>query len=771
MYGNFTEEAQNILVKAKEEMQNLKHPYIGTEHLVLSILKHDINIQEKIRNYNLNYTIFKKEIEKILGKGTEKNPIFLYTPLLKKIINLAIMDSKENNDGLVTPEHLFTSLLEEKEGVAIRIMVSLNIDINEMYEEFSKGLIKKQKPKKTKKLLIEELGINLNEKAKNNEVDPVIDREEEIKRIEEILCRRTKNNPILVGKAGVGKTAIVEALAQKIVNNGIPKYLKNKKIISLDMATTVAGTKYRGEFEERMKKVITEIENNDDIILFIDEIHTLVGAGGAEGAIDASNIIKPALARGKLRCIGATTQEEYKKFIEKDSALERRFQKVIVEQPDIKKTENILNKLKPIYEKFHHVIIPDELISKIVQLSEKYIYDRSQPDKAIDIMDEVCSKVSIKQTTTNKQIIEIEKEIIKTSQLKNSYIIENNIEKAYDYRKKEVKLKEKLTKLTQSMTNKEKIVTIKDIANVINIKTQIPVYEILKDNQKSIKELNDRLTSNIIGQEKAIDNLIKISKRIKLGYEKENKCYSFLFVGPSGTGKTKLAKLYAENLIGSKKIIRLDMSEYSDSTSINKITGSSPGYVGYNDYKNVLQEIKNNPHSIILLDEIEKAHPKVIDLFYQILDEGLIKDSKGDTIKFDNTIIIATSNIGFEKNSIGFTKEKENQIMRQLKEYLSIPFINRIDNVVVFNHLTKENIIKIIKNKIIKLKEKYQDVKIDIDKSVINEIVELTNYQEFGARKIDKIIKNNLENIIIDALIENQKQIIIKTIRLKENII
>ena len=431
MFGNFSEEAQNILVKAKLEMLELKHPYIGTEHLVLSMLNHSEKIKEKLSSYHLDYEIFKKEIIKVLGIGEKDDSLFLYTPLLKKVINSAILDSKDNNDGLVTTEHLFSSLLEEGEGVAIRIFLSMGIDINAMYEEFATSLIKKAKPKKNRKLLIEELGINLNEKVMSNLTDPVIDREKEIERILEILCRRTKNNPILIGNAGVGKTAIVEELAKRIVTNEVPDYLKNKKIISLDMATTVAGTKYRGEFEERMRKILNEIETNDDIILFIDEIHTLVGAGGAEGAIDASNILKPALARGHLRCIGATTVEEYKKFIEKDKALERRFQKVNIEEPSYEKTLEILTKLKPIYEKFHNVILPPELLDEIVKLSAKYIYDRSEPDKSIDIMDEACSKVSIKETKIDKEITSLELEVDKLAKLKNSYIIENNIDKDF----------------------------------------------------------------------------------------------------------------------------------------------------------------------------------------------------------------------------------------------------------------------------------------------------------------------------------------------------
>lgn len=770
MFGNFSEEAQNILVKAKLEMLELKHPYIGTEHLVLSMLSHSKKIKEKLSSYHLDYEIFKKEIIKVLGIGEENNSLFLYTPLLKKIINSAILDSKDNNDGVVTTEHLFSSLLEEGEGVAIRIFLSMGIDINAMYAEFATSLVKKVKPKKNRKLLIEELGINLNEKAKNNLTDPVIDRDKEIERVLEILCRRTKNNPILIGNAGVGKTAIVEELAKRIVTNEVPDYLKNKKIISLDMATTVAGTKYRGEFEERMKKILNEIETNDDIILFIDEIHTLVGAGGAEGAIDASNILKPALARGHLRCIGATTVEEYKKFIEKDKALERRFQKVNIEEPSYEKTLEILTKLKPIYEKFHKVILQPELLEDIVKLSAKYIYDRSEPDKSIDIMDEVCSRVSIKETKIDKEITSLELEIDKLDKLKNSYIIENNIDKAYTYRKKEIVLQEKLNNLMLNINRNNKIVTIKDVANVIHTKTQIPVYEILKDDAKVVKNIEKQLRDSIVGQDEAIKNLIDITKRIKFGYKSDNKCISFLFVGPSGTGKTALSKIYANLLVGGKNLIRLDMSEYADVTSVNKIVGSAPGYVGYDDNKNILDEIRNKPYSVILLDEIEKAHPQVINLFYQILDDGLIKDSKGNTIKFNNNIIIMTSNIGYEKNNVGFNNKVESTVLNELKNELSLPFVNRIDNIILFNHLTEENIRNIIKNKINVLKKKYANVTIKIGKNAVNEIVELSNYYDFGARKVDKIIKSRLENVIIDSILDNKSTVFITSLKKKQSI-
>ena len=761
MIGNFNEEAQRILVKAKEEMQELNHPYVGTEHLVLSILKSKTNLSSRLKNYELTYDKFKKEIIKVVGTGSKKSECFLYTPLFKKVIENAIVNSKDNNNGEVTTEHLFSSLLEEGEGIAIRILIGMGIDVEELYDEFNGRLIKKNN-RRNKKLLVEDLGTNLTEKAKNNELDPVIDRENIVNRLIEILCRRTKNNPILIGKAGVGKTAIVEELARLIEKEQVPNKISNKKIISLDMASAVSGTKYRGEFEERMKKIIKELEDNDDIILFIDEIHTLVGAGGAEGAIDASNILKPALARGKIRCIGATTYDEYKKFIEKDSALDRRFQKITVNEPSLSETKDILSKLKPIYEKYHHVKIDNKIVESIIDLSEKYIYDRSRPDKCIDILDEVCSKVSIKENKQTKDIKKIKETLKKINKEKNSLIIENNIEKAYQYRKEETNLTTTLNELETNYKLDIKEVTMEDIAIVINNKTNIPIYEILGDNSKTIKTIEDNLKKEIIGQDEAIDKLMKITKKIKLGY-KDNKVNSLLFVGASGVGKTMLSKLFANYTVGLDNFIRLDMSEYSDATSINKIMGSSPGYVGYDDNKNILEEIRNKPNAIILLDEIEKAHPLVINLLYQILDYGKIKDSKGNIIRFDNNIIIMTSNIGYNENKVGFNELNKNNIINSLKNELSVSFINRIDDIIIFNNLSEEIISKIIKNKINNIKNKYKDkIKVLISNKVINDIVTESNYNIFGARRIDKIISNKIENNIIDAIIENKAEIKIK---------
>ena len=707
MFNNFTEEARKILIGAKKEMHELKHPYVGSEHLLLSILKTDNIISKKLKEYNLDYKVFKDEIIKIIGVGSNPSAWFLYTPLLKRVLESAVIDSRENNNGEVTVEHLFSSLLEEGEGVAIRIMLGMNIDLDELYNDFSYKLLNTKNTKK-KKLLLEELGIDLTKKAMNNELDPVVGRDKEIKRLLEVLSRRTKNNPLLIGEAGVGKTAVVEELSRLIVSGNVPLNLKNKRVIALDMASAVAGTKYRGEFEDRMRKILKEIEDNPDIILFIDEVHTLVGAGGAEGAIDASNIFKPALARNKLRCIGATTISEYKKFIEPDGALERRFQKIMIDVPNKETVKEILNKIKSIYEKYHLVSVDDEILDLIINLSERYIYDRNQPDKAIDVLDEVCAKVSLKESKDLRRYNELNKQLQDIIKLKNKSIIDNKFDEASDYKRKENNLMDEINNLELRFYRKDNIkkVTKEDVANVINMKTKIPVYEILNDDKKIIKNIGRNLKNKIVGQNSAINQVVDIAKRIKLGFRDENKCYSMMFCGPSGVGKTELSKLFGDNLVGKNNVIRLDMSEYAESHSISKFIGAPPGYVGYADNRNVLEEIRNKPYSVLILDEIEKAHPNIINLLFQILDEGKIKDSLSKEIRFDNVTIIMTSNLGFNDINVGFINDNNNIVMSKLKENFNVAFINRIDSVITFNKLTKENIIELVKDKLKVLKDK-----------------------------------------------------------------
>ena len=761
MYNSFTEEARKILIAAKEEMKKLKHPYVGSEHLLLSILKDNNEVSEKLKEYNLDYKRFRKEIIDIVGIGSKESECFLYTPMLKRIMENAIYDSKENNNGNVTIAHLFSSMLEEGEGIAIRILIGMDIDLDDLYNDFAYKLPVKNK--KNKKLLIDELGVDLNKKASDGLLDPVVGRDKELTRIIEILSRRKKNNPILIGEAGVGKTAIVEELSRMINSGEVPNILKNKRIISLDMATTVAGTKYRGEFEERVNKILKELEDNDDIILFIDEIHTLVGAGGAEGAIDASNIFKPALARNKMRCIGATTTNEYKKFISNDKALDRRFQKVEVTIPNKKTVREILLKLRDTYSNFHKTLISDEIIDYIIELSDKYIKNRYQPDKSIDILDEVSAHVSLKENKKLKKYNILNKELNELIKKKKNYLIKKDYENASKYKEKENQLMTKINKLELELTKeKNNIVTKKDVINIVSRKSNVPIFELKDIDQKDIINFENKLKKNIIGNEKNIDELLKIYKKLKLGFKDDNMCYSLLFVGPSGVGKTELSKIFSNKI--SNSVIRIDMSEYSESHSISKLIGSPAGYVGYEDNKNILECVKDNPFSVIILDELEKAHPNIINLFYQILDEGKLKDSKGEDIYFNNSIIIMTSNIGFNNNSIGFNNKSK--VNNELKEVFSIPFINRIDNIFSFDYLTHDNIKEIVNKELKKLKDKYKkkNIKLKICSGVIEEIIDKSNYKEFGARKINKIIKNDLEDIIINDILDKKQTINIKSI-------
>ena len=701
--------------------------------------------------------MFYNEVLRIMGKGSKPTSWYLYTPLLKRIIENASLDSREKKEKEVTLEQLFLSLLEEGDGVAIRLLIGMNIDIDLIYEQFSTKFLV-NKVKKDSNLLINDFSINFNKRVMSGEIDPVIDRDEEVNRLIEILSRRTKNNPLLIGEAGVGKTAIVEELARRIVEGKVPKFLYNKKVLSVSISSLVSGTKYRGEFEERINKIIKEVEANQNIILFIDEIHTIVGAGGAEGAIDASNILKPSLARGKIRIIGATTNDEYKKFIEKDRALDRRFQKVFVLEPDNTKTKNMLTSLKPIYESFHGVKIPNDIIGYIVEQSDKYIKNRKNPDKSIDILDEVCVKAAIKNSCSEIELYEKNNEIKKIIKEKNKAVQSGDFVKANKLKEVQNNLETEINKSIEKTKKKSRSITItKGMVNrVIELKTLIPIYEINKDNKLVIKKLDKTLKENIIGQDEVIKDVLKYTKKIQLGFRK-NRPYSFLFVGPTGVGKTMFVKKYAETLYGKDNFIRLDMSEYKEEYSISKLLGSAPGYVGYDDNISVLEKVRNHPNSIILLDEIEKASPSVLKLFLQILDEGVIRDSRGREIYFENSIIFMTSNLGCNKGSLGFNDI--NIINDSLKEFLSLEFLNRIDKVCMFNKLSKNIVMDIINKKLNQLKKQYKEngYNIRISDGMVDTILNKCKYNEYGARKIDKLIEEEIESKIIDDIVENKR--------------
>lgn len=738
MFTNFSLEARKALMMAHEEMVSLHHSFIGTEHVLLAVLHFSNSISVSLIKQGVTYEKVKKEIINTIGYGDIKSDMFIYTPLLKKIIEASTSEARRENKE-VSLESIFEHLLDEGDGIAYRILVEFDVEI-------PNNLAKPKK--KSKKLTIDELGIDLNKKARAHELDPALMREEEIKRVIEILSRRTKNNPILIGKAGVGKTAIVEELARLIVSGSVPANLKDKRIISLDMASLVAGTKYRGEFEERLKKIIKEVEENDDIILFIDEIHTLVGAGGAEGAIDASNIFKPSLARNKVRVIGATTIEEYKKFIEHDHALERRFQKVVVEPSNKMQTVEILKGIKKLYADYHQVKISDELLETLVDLTDKYIFDRSEPDAAIDILDEVLANVHVRENSTYKTYQNLNNklkniEILKKKSLKNQH-------KLLMLKEQETELLNQMNKLELKSMSEVKKVSLEDIARVIALKTKTPVYEIMADNLKIVENIETSLKDKIVGQDLALRQVIKLAKRLKLGFKDDNRSYSFMFVGPTGVGKTLLASSFAELL--SNKVIKLDMSEYAEAHAVSKIIGAPPGYVGYENSNTILDEVRDSASGVIILDEIEKAHPDVLNLFLQILDQSFIKDAKGQIVHFNNYVIIMTSNAGYESAKVGF---KSNRGLSDLKEYYSLSFINRIDDIIRFNYLNEADINSIIKRKLEHLRQKYEKkgIKVKFSSKIKKDILKKSDYLLFGARKIDKYLKDEIEPKLIDEII------------------
>ena len=760
MFSRFSEEAQKALILAKKEMNNLRHPYVGSEHLFLSILSmKDLEITKVLASYNITYEVFKKELIRIVGVGKESNEWFLYTPLLKRVIETAILNSKEKGEVEVSVNELLLAILEEGEGVAIRLLIGLNIDVDEIYNSISKDS-KVSNKALHKKLLVEDFAVNLNKKIVGNEVDPVIGRDDEIKSLIEILCRRGKNNPLLIGEAGVGKTAIVEELARRIVEGNVPKPLKGKTILSLPMASLVAGTKYRGEFEERVSKILKELEENDDIIVFIDEVHTIVGAGGAEGAIDASNIIKPALARGKIQLIGATTTYEYHNFIEKDKALNRRFQIIMIEEPSTNKTKEILKKLKPLYEAYHFVSISDDIIDLIVELSDTYIYEYYQPDKSIDILDEVCTKASLLESKNDTFLSKINIELQEVISNKKKAIIKQDFDLASTYKEKEKELLTKKNDLELNLMTKRKPkkITKEMVADVIYLKTKIPVYEINKSSRKIINNLDKSLKKIVLGQDEIITDLCNRVKKVRLGFQDKPHIESFLFCGRTGVGKTLLVKEFANLLYGDANFIRLDMSEYKEAHTVSKIIGSPPGYVGFDNHLTVLDTIRMHPHSVILLDEIEKASGEVMKLFLQVLDEGVLTDSRGRKVRFDNVFLFMTTNLGFSKDSIGFTESKNNI---DIEEFLGVEFVNRIGKIYYFNDISRDVIHKIVEKRLNVLIEgfKRKDLKIKISKEIVDKVIKESNYEKFGARRVDKVIDEVLTPIIVDAWYNGKKEI------------
>ena len=689
MYNNYSLEVKRIFKDAEKIAIDLNHPYIGTEHLLLSLLNNDDKIKKILLKYDLTYDEFLDELLLVVGTSENKKCTCIYTPLLKRVIKTADEISKNK---MMEPMHLLEAILEEGEGIAIRIIISMGIDIDKLYDE-----IKKKHKKGNTKLELYNIGKDMSE---INSDDILVGREKELNLIIETLLRKNKNNPLLIGPAGVGKSAIIEELARRIKSGNVPNKLKDKKIVSLEMSSLVAGTKYRGEFEEKLNKVIKEIEENPEIILFIDEIHTMANAGGAEGAINASDILKPYLARGKVKIIGATTTNEYNKFIAKDKALSRRFEIIKINEPTIKETENILSKIRPSFEKHYNIKITEENIKNIVSLTDRYVLDRFNPDKSIDLLDSVCAMKEV-ESTKEKDISKLKEKLLNIVKKKENMVKKNNFDEALKYRSMEIKLQEKIDK-EENTPNK---ITAKDIKEMLERKNNIPFIE------NDFKDLENYLLDNIIGQNNVVREIINALKQ-----KEEDLPISILLTGSTGVGKTKTVKEIAKYL--DIPLIRLDLSEYNESVSITRLIGASAGYVGYDD-ENIFEKVRMNPHSIILLDELEKAHPNVINLFLQILDEGYVTNSKGEKIDFKNTYIFMTSNAMINQK-IGFMKGKSNY-----QDSFSKEFLARITAKINYNNITEEMI------------KEYLDKKGIEDYSLVKDF----DYENQGFRGLDKYLK------------------------------
>jgi len=776
-FTGFTESANNALNFAIEAAENLGHTYIGSEHILLGLLSDNKTVSASILNSKkITLKKVEEQIKKNIGVGipTSLSPEDV-TPKCRKIIENAL-NSNVKKSGAGTEQILY-SLLKDSQNAGCKILSSLGVSPYEISTDILNDNIdnKKTTQKETKTTLIDKYGKDLTELAENGGIDPVIARENEIERVIEILSRRSKNNPCLIGEPGVGKTAIAEGLALEIANGNVPENLKNKRIISLDLTCMVAGTKYRGDFEERIKNIIDEVEEDGNIIVFIDELHNIVGAGSAEGAVDAANILKPSLARGDIRVIGATTLNEYRKYIEKDAALERRFQPVIVEEPSLEDAKEMIYGVKSFYEKHHGVTITDEAIDSAINLSERFITDRFLPDKAIDLIDEASAKVKLKNFSLPENLKTEEKNVKEKSEKKLKAIEEQDFEKAAKYRDEEkrlnIELRIKKQKWQEESENKKLFVTEDDIKNIVSVWSKIPVTEISKTESEKLLTLENELHKRIVGQEEAVKAVSRAIRRGRVGIKDPKRPIgSFLFLGPTGVGKTELTKAISECVFGNEnEVIRIDMSEYMEKHSVSKLVGSPPGYVGFDEGGQLTEKVRRKPYSIVLFDEIEKAEPDIFNILLQILEDGVLTDSNGRKVNFKNTIIIITSNIGASlisnnKNSMGFsgennelTRNKRNRelVIEEVKKTFKPELINRIDELIVFDLLTKEEIKEVTKRMLNEIKNRLKDknIAIEFTDSVINKLSEKGFDKVYGARPLRRLITTEIEDMLSEKIL------------------
>jgi ATP-dependent Clp protease ATP-binding subunit ClpC len=787
MFGRFTERAQKVLALAQEEAVRLGHNNIGTEHILLGLIREGDGIAAKaLVALGLGLEKIQDEVEALIGRGQEQPTNIAYTPRAKKVIELSMDEARKLGHTYVGTEHILLGLIREGEGVAARVLNNLGVSLNKARQQVLQLLGSSESASSAPSgstanvntPTLDSLARDLTAVAKEGNLDPVIGRAKEIERVIQVLSRRTKNNPVLIGEPGVGKTAIAEGLAQRIIANEIPETLRDKRVMTLDMGSVVAGTKYRGEFEDRLKKIMDEIRNAGNVILFIDELHTLIGAGGAEGAIDASNILKPALARGELQCIGATTLDEYRKYIEKDAALERRFQPITVDQPTAEEAILILRGLRDRYEAHHRVKITDDAIEQAVRLSDRYIPDRFLPDKAIDLIDEASSKVRLRTYTVPPNLKQLESRLEDVRKEKDAAVQSQEFEKAASLRDSEQKLRDELEatknewKEKQGRTDSE--VTPDDIAHVVASWTGIPVVKLAEEETERLLKMESILHSRVIGQDEAVKAVSRAVRRSRAGLKDPKRPMgSFIFLGPTGVGKTELARALAEAMFGDENaVIRIDMSEYMEKHSTSRLVGAPPGYVGYEEGGQLTEKVRRKPYSVVLLDEIEKAHPEVFNILLQVLEDGRLTDSKGRSVDFRNTLIIMTSNVGAETikkgSSLGFTtgnaqsaaaneyEAMREKVLAELKRSFRPEFLNRIDESIVFHPLDREHIAQIVSLMANDLRKrlKEQDIDFTLTDTAKAYLAKEGFDPTYGARPLRRAIQKHIEDRLSEELLK-----------------